>query len=57
MCLVLKWMDLSAMLGDHVLLEQMMVGCLLSDMGNCLQVFQHHPDIRGQMLCAVFVDL
>lgn len=30
------------MLGDRVLRvlrEQMMVGCLLSDMGSCLQVF------------------
>lgn len=38
------------MLGDHVLLEQMMVGCLLSHMGSCLQVFQHNTDIKGQML-------
>lgn len=38
------------MLGDHILLEQMMVGCLRSDMGSCLQVFQLHPDIKGQML-------
>lgn len=45
------------MLGDHVLLEQMMVGYLLSDMGSCLQVFQHHTDIKGQMLWVVFVDL
>lgn len=29
MCLVLNWMDLSAMLGDHVLLEQMMMDSAL----------------------------
>lgn len=36
------------MLGDHVLLEQMMMDSLLSDMGSCLQVFQHHPDLKDR---------
>lgn len=41
-CFKLCWMHLfvciylSAMLGEHLLLEQMMVGCLLSDMWSCL---------------------
>lgn len=27
------------------------VGCLISDRGSCLQVFQYHPDIKGQTFC------
>lgn len=50
-CFKLCWMRFFAvMLGEHLLLKQMMVGWLLSDMWSCLQAFHHHPSIKGQML-------
>lgn len=39
-------MCLSAVLDEHLVLEQMMVGYLLSGMWCCLQAFQHHPGIK-----------
>lgn len=45
-CFTLCWMCLSAVLDEHLVLEQMMVGYLLSGMWCCLQAFQHHPGIK-----------